>query len=109
MKFPFFVQFAIMPAFDRQPRSHIPPKPQLRYFDIHFHEITPYYATDFSPAGSSEGSFPPEMISAKLSDTDSLFTLRFSEICYCTTDGYPATSEPAVCGQNYVSREFDHG
>lgn len=65
-----------------------------------------------SPIGDSNEISPPELTSAELSGTESLFVLSFNRTCYCTAGaGASEVSEvsfpPALCGHDFVTGVFD--
>ncbi|CAM9381244.1 unnamed protein product, partial [Ectocarpus sp. 8 AP-2014] len=65
-----------------------------------------------SPIGDSNEISPPELTSAELSGTESLFVLSFNRTCYCTAGaGASELSErsfpPALCGHDFSTGVFD--
>ncbi|CBJ26946.1 hypothetical protein Esi_0050_0105 [Ectocarpus siliculosus] len=65
-----------------------------------------------SRLGNSNEISPPELISAELSETESLFALSFNRTCYCTAGaGVAELSElsfpPALCGHDFVTGVYD--
>ncbi|CAM9232454.1 unnamed protein product [Ectocarpus sp. 6 AP-2014] len=64
---------------------------------------------DASQIGDSNEISAPELTSAELSGTESLFMISFNRTCYCTAgDGASELSfPPALCGQDFETAVFD--
>ncbi|CAM9236501.1 unnamed protein product [Ectocarpus fasciculatus] len=69
----------------------------------------PTTSPTLSPIGDSNGIPPPELTSAELSGTESLFVLSFNRTCYCTAGAGASelSFPPALCGEDFETGVFD--
>ncbi|CAM9766978.1 unnamed protein product, partial [Ectocarpus sp. 12 AP-2014] len=62
-----------------------------------------------SQIGDSNEISPPDLTSAELSGTESLFVISFNRTCYCTAGAGASelSFPPALCGQDFETAVFD--